>query len=343
MADRSRYQLQNEAANRLIAELVEIAGIPPERRGYFQHMLTTVLKLHEDGTPTGDLKVTNTALKELRYAYKVFAPYRMVRKVTVFGSARTAGTDDAAVAAREFGTRMVQEKWMVVTGAGAGIMGAAQEGAGGEKSFGLNIRLPFEQEANPWIASDPKLVTFKYFFTRKLFLVREAHAMAYFPGGFGTADEVFETLTLIQTGKASIVPVLLVDSPGGKYWEGFEEFVRGYMARDGMISPEDLALYRRIEDVAAAVAECERFYRVFHSQRYVGERLVFRLRRPLEAITVEKLSADFSDILSGPIEQTAGPLDGEGGELPGLPRLRLPFNRRNFGRLRLLIDAVNEG
>jgi uncharacterized protein (TIGR00730 family) len=279
----------------------------------------------------------------MRYGVKVFAPWRSVPKVTVFGSARTAPEHPVSRQASAFGRRMREAGWMVMTGAGSGVMGAAQEGAGRERSFGLNIRLPFEQEANPWIADDPKLITFKYFFTRKLFLVREAHAMAYFPGGFGTADEVFETLTLIQTGKASIVPVLLVDSPGGKYWEGFEEFVRGYMARDGMISPEDLALYRRIEDVAAAVAECERFYRVFHSQRYVGERLVFRLRRPLEAITVEKLSADFSDILSGPIEQTAGPLDGEGGELPGLPRLRLPFNRRNFGRLRLLIDAVNEG
>src|ERR1041385_2809711 len=158
-------------------------------------MLTTVLKLYEDGTPTGDLKVTNTALKELRYAYKVFAPYKKVRKVTVFGSARTPGTDDAAIAAREFGRRMVEAQWMVVTGAGAGIMGAAQEGAGGEQSFGLNIRLPFEQEANPWIASDPKLITFKYFFTRKLFLVKEASAVVLFPGGFGTMDECFELLT----------------------------------------------------------------------------------------------------------------------------------------------------
>src|SRR4029450_8910077 len=174
-----------------------------------------------------------------------------------------------------------------------GVMGAAQEGAGRERSLGLNIRLPFEQEANPWIADDPKLITFKYFFTRKLFLVREAHAMAYFPGGFGTADEVFETLTLIQTGKAALAPVLLVDSPGGKYWEGFEDFIREHMARDGMISAEDLFLYRRTDDAQAAVAECERFYRVFHSQRYVGGRRGCRVARPLEATTVTKLSADF--------------------------------------------------
>jgi uncharacterized protein (TIGR00730 family) len=231
--------------------------------------------------------------------------------------------------------------WMVMTGAGSGVMGAAQEGAGRERSFGLNIRLPFEQEANPWIADDPKLITFKYFFTRKLFLVREAHAMAYFPGGFGTADEVFETLTLIQTGKAALAPVVLVDAPGGKYWEGFEDFIREHMAREGMISGEDLVLYRRSDDAQAAVAECERFYRIFHSQRYVGDTLIFRLRHALPAEAVERLSGAFADILAGRVEQTAGPLAGEGGELPGLPRLVMPFNRRNYGRLRQLIDAIN--
>jgi uncharacterized protein (TIGR00730 family) len=341
-ADR-RYQLQSEQGNRALDALLEQLRVPESSWRLYSEMLTTVLKMFEDGAGVVDLKITSAALKEMRYGVKVFAPWRSVPKVTVFGSARTPPEHPVSRQAHAFGRRMQEAGWMVMTGAGSGVMGAAQEGAGRERSFGLNIRLPFEQEANPWIAADPKLITFKYFFTRKLFLVREAHAMAYFPGGFGTADEVFETLTLIQTGKASLVPVLLVDSPGGKYWEGFEGFVRDHMARDGMISPEDLALYRRTDDVEAAVAECERFYRVFHSQRYVGERLVFRLRRPLETVTVEKLSAGFSDILSGPIEQTTGPLEGEGGELPGLPRLRLRFNRRNFGRLRLLIDAVNEG
>jgi len=239
VAEARRYQLQNEAANRLIAELVEVAGVPPERRGYVQHMLTTVLKMHEDGAPTGDLKVTNAALKELRYAYKVFAPYRNVRKVTVFGSARTPGTEEAAVAAREFGTRMVQSAWMVVTGAGAGIMGAAQEGAGGEQSFGLNIRLPFEQEANPWIASDPKLITFKYFFTRKLFLVKEASAVALFPGGFGTMDECFELLTLMQTGKSALVPVVLVEAGPKPYWRIWNRWIAATLVERKLIEAED--------------------------------------------------------------------------------------------------------
>jgi uncharacterized protein (TIGR00730 family) len=336
-----RYQLQNEAANRLIAELVEIAGIPPERRGYFQHMLTTVLKLHEDGPPTGDLKVTNTALKELRYAYKVFAPYRNVRKVTVFGSARTAGTEAAAVAAREFGERMVQQHWMVVTGAGAGIMGAAQEGAGGERSFGLNIRLPFEQEANPWIASDPKLITFKYFFTRKLFLVKEASAVALFPGGFGTMDECFELLTLMQTGKSTIVPVVLVESGPKPYWRIWDRFVQGTLVDRRLIDANDIAFYRIVDRVEEAVREVTEFYRVFHSSRIVGDNLVFRLQRPLTDGDLEQIQQRFEDLLKGPVVQAPGPVPQELNEFPELPRLIVPFNRSSYSRLRRLIDFLN--
>jgi uncharacterized protein (TIGR00730 family) len=341
-ADR-RYQLQSEQANRALDALLEQLRVPESSWRFYSDMLTTVLKMFEDGSGVADLKITSAALKEMRYGVKVFAPWRSVPKVTVFGSARTPAEHPVSRQAYAFGRQMREAGWMVMTGAGSGVMGAAQEGAGRERSFGLNIRLPFEQEANPWIADDPKLITFKYFFTRKLFLVREAHAMAYLPGGFGTADEVFESLTLMQTGKAAVVPIVLVDPPGGKYWAGFEDFLQEHMARDGMIAPEDLSLYRRTDDVAAAVAECERFYEVFHSQRYVGERLVFRLRRPLEGKTVDRLSQTFADILNGPIEQTSGPLGGEGGELPGMPRLVLAFNRRNFGRLRQLIDAVNQG
>src|SRR6185503_4780673 len=243
-ADR-RYHLQSEEANRAVDALLEQLRVPEGQWRLYSDMLTTVLKLYEDGAGVVDLKITSAALKELRYGYKVFAPWRNVPKVTVFGSARTPGDHPVSQQAHAFGKRMISSGWMVMTGAGSGVMGSAQEGAGREKSFGLNIRLPFEQEANPWILDDPKLITFKYFFTRKLFLVREAQAMAYFPGGFGTADEAFETLTLIQTGKAALVPVVLVDAPGGKYWESFEGFIRDHMAGEGMISPEDFALYRR--------------------------------------------------------------------------------------------------
>jgi hypothetical protein len=336
-----RYALQNERANRLISELLDVEGVPADRRGYFQHMLTTVLKLYEDGTPTGDLKITNTALKELRYAYKVFAPYRDVRKVTVFGSARTAPTHSAAMAALMFGRRMVEEGWMVVTGAGAGIMGAAQEGAGGERSFGLNIRLPFEQEANPWIASDPKLITFKYFFTRKLFLVKEASGIALFPGGFGTMDETFEVLTLMQTGKSSIVPIVLVEADPKPYWRIWERFVHGVFVDRGLIEQADTSFYRIVDTVDEALAELTQFYRVYHSSRIVGDDLVFRLNRPLRDDDLVAIQRQFEDLLKGPLALAPGPVPQENDEHPTLPRLIVPFNRSSYARLRQLIDFVN--
>ena len=336
-----RYALQNEDANRLISELVEAAAVPPDRRGYFQHLLTTVMKLHEDGASTGDLKVTNTALKELRYSYKVFAPYRDVRKVTVFGSARTLPTASAAMAALMFGRRMVEEGWMVITGAGAGIMGAAQEGAGGERSFGLNIRLPFEQEANPWIASDPKLITFKYFFTRKLFLVKEASGMAVFPGGFGTMDEVFEVLTLMQTGKASIIPVVLVETDQTPYWRRWDTFIRSTLADQRLIDGEDPSFYRIVDTVDEAVRELTTFYRVFHSARTVGDDFVFRLNRSLTDASLVELQRNFDDILKGRVDQTPGPMPQEANDYPDKPRLIVPFNRSSYARLRQLIDFVN--
>jgi len=341
VAESRRYQLQNDAANRLIAQLVEVAGVPPERRGYIQQMLITVLKLHEDGAQSGDLKITNTALKELRYSYKVFAPYRAVPKVTVFGSARTAGSEAAALTARDFGRRMVQEGWMVVTGAGAGIMGAAQEGAGGEQSFGLNIRLPFEQEANPWIASDPKLITFKYFFTRKLFLVKEASAVVLFPGGFGTMDECFELLTLMQTGKSTIVPVVLLEMGPTPYWRIWDRFVQGTLVDRRLIEPGDTGFYRIVDSAEDAVGEVTGFYRVFHSSRIVGDHLVFRLKRALTDGEVRDIQQQFEDILKGPLDQAPGPVPQELNECPELPRLIIPFNRSSYSHLRRLIDHIN--
>jgi uncharacterized protein (TIGR00730 family) len=337
-----RYHLQSEDANRQLDALLEHLRVPANSWRLHAEMLTSALKMYEDGAEIMDLKITNSALKELRYGFKVFAPYRHVPKITVFGSARTAADHPVSRQAYDFGKRMTGAGWMVITGAGSGVMGAAQAGAGRERSFGLNIRLPFEQEANPWIADDPKLITFKYFFTRKLFLVREAHAMAFFPGGFGTCDEVFESLTLIQTGKAALVPIVLVDAPGGSYWGSFRDLLEREMVSSGMISPEDLSIFRITDDAEDAVAEIERFYRVFHSQRYVGDQLVFRLRRALEPALVAALGERFADILSGPATLVPGPLPAEGTEHAGLPRLVLPFTRTGFGRLRLLIDAINE-
>jgi hypothetical protein len=341
VAEARRYQLQKDAANQLIADLLDVEEVPAERRGYLQQLLTTALKLHEDGSGTGDLKITTTALKELRYAYKVFAPYASVRKVTVFGSARSASSEEAMASARLFGKRMTEEGWMVVTGAGAGIMGAAQEGAGGEKSFGLNIRLPFEQEANPWIASDPKLITFKYFFTRKLFLVKEASGVALFPGGFGTMDETFELLTLMQTGKSALVPVVLIESGPKPYWRIWHRWIAGTLVERGLIDPEDTSLFRIVDSPDEAVAEITGFYRVYHSARIVGDDLVVRLNRPIQPGQVADLQDKFADILKGQarLEPRSGPQ--ELNEFPDLGRLILPFDHRSFGRLRQLIDFVN--
>jgi hypothetical protein len=342
VAGSRRYQLQSSEANRQIDALLGQLRVPAPTHRLYGDMLTTVLKMLEDGAGVADLKIASTALKELRYGFKVFASYRAVRKVTVFGSARTAPEHAVSHQAYGFGKRMADAGWMVITGAGSGVMGAAQHGAGRERSFGLNIRLPNEQEANPWIADDPKLITFKYFFTRKLFLVRETHAMAFFPGGFGTCDEAFEALTLIQTGKADVLPLVLVDAPGGTYWTSFVGFLEREQTAQGMIAPEDLGLFRVTDDLEAAVAEIAGFYRVFHSQRYVGDSLVLRIRRPLAPRAIDEISARFADILNGPAEQTRGPLEAEHDECPDLPRLVLPFKRVGFSRLRLLIDLVNQ-
>jgi uncharacterized protein (TIGR00730 family) len=335
------YHLQSEEANRRIDALLEQLRVPESTWPFYADMLTTALKMYEDGAGVADLKIANATFKEIRYGFKVFAPWRHIPKVTVFGSARTPRAHPISEQAHAFGKRITGAGWMVMTGAGGGVMGSAQEGAGGERSFGLNIRLPFEQEANPWIADDPKLISFKYFFTRKLFLVREAHAMTFLPGGFGTADEAFEALTLIQTGKSPVLPLVMLDEPGGTYWKTFDEFIRQEMADRGMISPNDTGLYRIADDAEKAAAEIEGFYRNYHSQRYLRDVLVLRIRRPLPAAALAELNARFGDMLSASAEQWQGPLPGEGEELPDLPRLVLPFNRTDFARLRILLDFVN--
>ena len=339
-ADRP-YQLQSSDANRRIDALLEYLRVPEQTWRLYAEMLTTVLKMFEDRAGVADLKIAHMALKEMRYGFKVFSAYRQVPKVTVFGSARTIPTHAVSAQAFGFGKRMTDAGWMVITGAGSGVMGAAQEGAGRERSFGLNIRLPSEQEANPWIADDPKLITFKYFFTRKLFLIREAAAMAFFPGGFGTCDEVFEALTLMQTGKQPVLPIVLVDEPGGTFWKSFVEFIERELMVTGMIHAEDLGLFRVTEDLDEAVAEIRDFYRVYHSQRYVGNNLVFRLRQALSPDALAELNERFRDLLDGRADQTTGPLKAENGEFADLPRLVLPFHRSSFSRVRQVIDFIN--
>ncbi len=313
-------------------------------RELIEEMIVTALKMGRDQTSVADLKMLNRALKELRYAVRVFAPYRDRKKVVVFGSARTPEDAGEFKAAEHFGRAMVEHGYMIVTGGGDGIMGAAQRGAGRENSFGLNIRLPFEQSANPTITGDKKLVNFNYFFTRKLNFVKETHAVALFPGGFGTMDEGFEVLTLMQTGKTRIFPLVLVDKPGGTYWQTWLEFLRGHLLTQGLISPDDFNFIIHCESVECAVEHIVNFYRNYHSSRWVGARLVLRLERPLSEALITRMNTDFADVLASGTFLQGGPLAVEASEpeLAHLPRLVFQPKRRNFGRLRKVFDAVNE-
>ncbi len=306
-------------------------------------MRRTIDQLEKDKTSRGDLKILNRTLRELRYAFKVFQPYRRRRKVTIFGSARTKPDHPTYLAAEELGRAITKHGWMAITGAGGGIMEAGHKGAGREMSMGLNIMLPFEQSANEYIVGDPKLVTLKYFFTRKLMFVKECSGAVCLPGGFGTIDETFEILTLLQTGKQTIMPLVFLDEPGGVFWKSVETFFRGVLLEDGLISPDDLYLYKVTESVQETVDELLGFYRVYHSMRYVDDQLVLRINHPLSAQRIEELNDEFSEIIvKGKIEQT-GPLPDEINEpeIVHLPRIVLHFNRRNLGRLRQLINAIN--
>ncbi len=306
-------------------------------------MHRTVDGLAADGADRGDIKLLARALRESRHSFRVFAGLRAFRKVMVFGSARCDQGSPSYRQAVAFGEEMARNGWMVVTGAGSGIMEAANVGAGQDLSAGINILLPFEQAPNRIVAGHANLVNVKYFFTRKLLFVKEADGVALFPGGFGTLDESFEVLTLVQTGKSRPFPIVLVDEPGGDYWRSWAEIVEGRLLRRGLISPEDVALYRVTDDPSAAAAEIMGFYRVFHSVRSVGRETVIRLSRPLSEQAVERLRRDYADILAGGSFRLGKSLPDETDEpgLAALPRLIFPFNRRSYGRLRQLIDAVN--
>lgn len=302
-------------------------------------------KLASDRTSRGDLKILSRTLRELRYAFKVFTPYRCWRKVAIFGSARTVPDAPCYKQAVRFGQAMAHQGWLVVTGAASGIMEAGHVGAGRENSMGLNIMLPFEQNSNAVIAGDRKLVYMKYFFTRKLMFVKESHAICLLPGGFGTLDEGLEVLTLLQTGKRDMVPVVFLDEPGGDFWIHFQRFIQQKLLNRGMIDPDDPALYKLTDNVEEAVGEILQFFRVYHSMRYVSNRLVLRLASPLDKKLLEQINAHFADILVDGRFTLGGPLPEEKDEpdLAELPRLIFNFNRQAFGRLRRLIDCLNRG
>jgi uncharacterized protein (TIGR00730 family) len=309
---------------------------------YVREMVETCLRLLRDGTRLGDVKLMNAALRELRYAQGLRAvPFRAQGERLRIGAAPPDAP--ACRTAHEFARRLASEGYMIITGAGGGIMGACQRGAGRERSFGVNIRLPFEQEPNEFINRDPKLLTFRYFFTRKLMFIKEADAAALFPGGFGTHDEAYECLTLVQTGKTKPMPIVFLDAPRGTYWKTWKRYVEDHLLRARLISEEDMALFKVTTSIDEAVEEITRFYRVYHSARTVGRRLVVRLLRSIPEPLVEALSREFADIVvSGPIVQSpALEEEDDEPELAALPRLVFNFNRTDFGRLRQLIDRVN--
>lgn len=323
-------QLASDVAEGKAARLVE-------------EMIDTAMGFGRDSATIAELKLMNRALKEMRTAARVFSNYNRVRKVAVFGSARTKPDQDEYKVAEAFAREIVEQGYMVITGGGDGIMGAAQKGAGAEKSFGLNIRLPFEQAANPVIQGDPKLLNFNYFFTRKLNFAKETHAFALFPGGFGTHDEGFEILTLMQTGKMPIVPIVMLDKQNGHYWEMWRRFITNDLLNSGLISPTDFNLFHVTYDVRDAVKHITAFYRNFHSYRWVREKMVIRIHYALTAEGLGKINETFADILAcGSIEQR-GALEEEVDDrhLHHMPRIVLTPHKRDFGTLRLLLDALN--
>ena len=313
-------------------------------REYYEQMLHTIWRLSHEDPPLDDVKLINTALKELRYTSKVLSHYKGRKKITVFGSARTKHNSPLFKLAVKFGQKISEMGYMVITGGGPGIMEAANLGAGPENSFGFNIRLPFEQSANPVVDEDLKLINFKYFFTRKLAFVKEADALALFPGGFGTHDEAYEVLTLTQTGKSSPMPIVMIDHHHGKYWKSWKKFVDLHLLRTKLISKEDFNLFKIVSSVEEACEYIHNFYSNYHSQRYVKDLLVIRMHREIPQKYLKSLNAKFKDIIvTGHIEKTdALDVEKEDGDYAHLKRIKFNFNRKNYGKLYRLIAEINK-
>jgi uncharacterized protein (TIGR00730 family) len=329
----------------LLADIAELIDRLPtlKNQQFIKQSLATIVRLAESEIDRLDWKILSATLTDMELGFQLFYNYRHVRKVTIFGSARLSSTTPDYCMAVDFARRVTQLGFMVMTGGGGGIMQAGHEGAGKENSFGLNIKLPFEQQANPFIEGDPKLIHFKYFFTRKLFLMKESDAIALFPGGFGTQDEAFECMTLSQTGKFGPLPLVLIDHPGGDYWRCWSEYIDRQLVQKGLVSPEDPCLYTVTDNLDIACNAITDFYQVYHSSRYVGDRLVIRLKTDLSDTDLERLNTNFSDILvKGSIEKSQALPQEDLDETADLPRLILYFNQRDLGRLYQLIALINQ-
>jgi uncharacterized protein (TIGR00730 family) len=315
-----------------------------ENADQFAGLLRTIVKLAEDNAARGDLKILNRAMQELRHAFRIFAPYRSTRKVSIFGSTRVQESDPYYHLARSVGEHLAQSGFMVITGAGPGIMQAGHEGAGREKSFGVNIRLPAQQAPNPFIRDDSKLMNFHFFFTRKLMFVKEADAVVIFPGGFGTHDELLESITLNQTGKSQLVPIILMDLPGSTYWSRWRQFLREDMVSRRYIVEREMTFFKTFTDAEAAVNEITHYYSNYHSYRFVKHDLVIRLNRAPTDELIDRLNRDFADIVAeGKVTQTEPlPEEADDPDMLELPRLLVRFNREDYARLRQMIDVIND-
>jgi uncharacterized protein (TIGR00730 family) len=338
------FTKNNGPIDEIIEKLMETAhGI--RRPKYVREMIIASLKAGQEDDESADLKLMNTTMKEMRFTSKVFGPYRNVRKVTVFGSARTQPDDPVYEMAKLFGKKLAETGYMVITGGGGGIMQAVNEGAGPKHSFGVNIRLPFEQKPNSVMEDNPRSITYKYFFNRKVAFLKEADAVALFPGGFGTLDEAMETLTLVQTGKRNPMPLVLIDNPECSYWSQVIKLFEEELLARNYIRPSDFALLERVCSVDAAVEKIQHFYRRYHSMRYVHNQLVIRLLSQLSPDDIRKLTDLFHDIiLPGGRISASGALETEmdDADVIHLPRLVIDFNRKDFSRLRSLIDSIND-
>lgn len=333
---------QNSLLNEDILRVIEGLSTQ-ENHDLIQRALTVLIRIAESETDRLDWKILTSSLEDLEQGFKVFYPHRHIRKISIFGSARIAPTTPEYQTAVEFARRITQLGFMVITGGGGGIMQAGNEGAGEDDSFGLNIRLPFEQDANQFIDRAAKLISFKYFFTRKLFFLRESDAIALFPGGFGTQDEAFETLTLCQTGKYGPAPLVLIDKPGGDYWHSWNDYICKHLVARGLVSADDPSLYTITDKLDVACAAIRNFYRVYHSSRYVGKQFVMRLNCQLSDEVVEQLNQDFSDILrQGKISKSFALPEEKDTETVHLPRLVFHFNQKSLGRLYQLIEQINQ-
>jgi uncharacterized protein (TIGR00730 family) len=338
-----RYRTGDAELDQRIADLIAAVGDVHDSDLIFE-MIVSAVRLARDRAQRGDLKLANSALKEMRYAFAVFEPYRSARKAAIFGSARTTRDDPLYTQTAALARGLADQDWMVITGAGPGIMEAGIEGAGAANSFGVSIRLPFEAATTQFLADDPKLVNFRYFFTRKVIFVKEAHAFVLLPGGFGTLDEGFELLTLVQTGKAPPAPIVLLDVPGGTFWLSWMQFVERELRARGYISPEDVHLVKITDDVGAALDEIMGFYRNYHSLRFVDGDLVLRMQHLPSDTALDALNRDFSNILaSGKIEATTtSRAEIADNDVPNLARVKMRFDRHSYPRLRELIDRLNQ-